>query len=155
MFTIVNIDQLLKADKEKKQAKTLELPVVKVVDTRSAILDTRKAEAVIVQKPSIQSSTENPASALLKELWAKDSRLRVDRAKLSSKIFRMMDDPNATQDDRKNLYAQIESFRLDLQSNYDLIQYIEKHGHLPPNKTEQPKRYSTDIIQLKERKQQL
>lgn len=72
---------------------------------------------------------------ILHQLEREYADTRMERDKLSSQIWRMVQD-NSTQEQLRAHYEKIESYRIPLQQHYDKIAYVKQHGHLPEIKAE-------------------
>jgi hypothetical protein len=91
-------------------------------------------------------------NSLLHHLEIEYSTIRKERAILSSSIGRRVHE-GATQDELKELYHKIESFRPSLQDYYDKIAYVKIYGKLP----DPPAGHNQDkgLLELREEKRSL
>ncbi|HMG92608.1 MAG TPA: hypothetical protein VK589_21270 [Chryseolinea sp.] len=89
---------------------------------------------------------------LLHQLEREYGEIRMERNKLSSQIC-MMVEGGASQEQLKDLYQQIEGYRIPLQQHYDKIAFVKQHGALPEIKTEA--HHEETIFELKDKKRKL
>lgn len=100
---------------------------------------------------SIDPRKEQPIP-LIHQLENEKSALLVERNKLSSQIWKMVEN-GATQADLAEHYRKIEEYRPGLIALYDKIKHVKLHGELPSAPTSATN--MDDIYQLKDLKKKL
>jgi len=92
------------------------------------------------------------SDSLLHQLESEYATIRKERAILSSSIARRVHE-GASQEELKELYHKIESYRPSLQDYYDKIAYVKQHGRLP----DPPAEHTQDkgLLELREMKRSL
>lgn len=89
---------------------------------------TRTVKVSTPPPPPLPQVTQD--SPVLKDLESRFRELKIQRNKLSSTIASQLCS-GATQEQLKNLYDEIESFRPEMMKIYDQIAYVKRHGQLP------------------------
>lgn len=95
---------------------------------------------------------EENKTDLEKQLWIEFDALKVERDKLSTQIWKMVEN-GATQAELKAHYEQIESYRPGLIALYDKINHVKQYGALPA--APEPEEENLDPYYLKDRKKKL
>jgi hypothetical protein len=88
---------------------------------------------------------------LIFELEREFADMRTERAKLSTHIYRLVEN-GASKTDLMEQYDKIEAYRVPLQQHYDKIAYVKLHGHLPEVATESKEE---TLFELKDKKRKL
>jgi hypothetical protein len=121
----INVKQVLKKAEEDKLKPR---PAVKVrLKTASVEIP---IPDVVVEHQEIPVGLSSSKLMLVHELEREYSTIKKQRNMMSSQIAKKVA-ANATQDELKDLYNQIESYRPSLQEYYEKIAYVKIHGALP------------------------
>lgn len=136
----INVNAVLQREIERK-GEVKPLPKVKVLSDRQQISTIRKPEAPIRK--------ESDRDFLLRDLWTEITKIKKERAKLSSKTAKLVDD--TTEKLRregagvvkaflggdipvpaiKQHYEKIQAFTEQAKVVWDKIRYVEQYGKLP------------------------
>jgi hypothetical protein len=131
----INVEEVLNRAQEEAQ-KPKPLPKILIATAnRSYIADLDDVKAVVIEevKGNFASLPD-----VLKPMWAEYSAALVERNRLSTQIAHLVEN-GATQDELREQYEKIESYRPQLQDLYKKIQDAER-GKLPEEPTPtQPK----------------
>lgn len=148
-INIARVHELVEEQKLKPAPK-INISIVENTKVKLIAADKKWVDRKEIDYESIAQSETR--SELRGELWKEYDEVMLERNKLSSQIYDMVED-GATQEQLKQHYDNIESYRPALQELFDRARHVDRYGKLPePKAQENP---SLDLLTLKDQKKKL
>ncbi len=149
----VNVAETL-ARLEKNKHKARPLPKVTIIQektptTKELLDEFYELKEKYQSNDNIEDQRHGYNNPLIQELESELSTIKVQRAKLSTAISKMVNS-GSSKNELGQLHTKIACFKKPIQEAYDKLEYVKKHGELPKKKVT-----SESELQLKDKKRKL